>query len=263
MTPGIVSLRRAGPPLAFFGLVLLAWQAATWWWELPVFLLPSPLAIGIELATGLRGYVAASLLTAAAAGVGFLCSLGIGCLIAFVFSQSALIRRCCYPYAIFLQTVPIVAIAPLIIIWFGTGFRSVVLVAFIVSLFPIISNATTGLTTLDRDLQALFRLYRASRLALLLKLRLPAAVPYILAGARTASGLSVIGAIVGEFFAGYGAQAHGLGYLIIVNSAQLKTTQLFAAIFCSTVLGLIIFTSVNLAGGLVLGRWYKQQTHED
>lgn len=255
-------LRDLWPPLAFFALVLVIWHALTRLLDIPAFLLPSPLVVGKELFTRLPDYLSASLLTAAAAAVGFVSSLVVGCLVAFTFSQSALIRRCCYPYAIFLQTVPIVAVAPLIIIWFGTGFRSVVLVSFIVSLFPIISNATTGLTTLDRDLQDLFRIYRASRLALLFKLRLPAAVPYILAGARTASGLSVIGAIVGEFFAGYGATAHGLGYLIIVTSAQLKTGQLFAAIFCATVLGLLIFTSVNLTGAAILRRWYKQQTHE-
>lgn len=255
------ALSTALPPVLFFLAMAVLWHAATRLFAIPAFLLPSPLAILRAMLADAPDLARASALTAAAAASGFLCSLVFGCLVAFAFSQSALIRRCCYPYAIFLQTVPIVAVAPLIIIWFGTGFRSVVLVSFIVGLFPIISNATTGLTTIDRDLLDLFRLYRASRLQILTKLRLPAAVPYILAGARTASGLSVIGAIVGEFFAGYGARTHGLGYVIIVTSAQLKTADLFAAIACSTILGLLIFAAIGTAGAWILRRWYKQQLH--
>jgi NitT/TauT family transport system permease protein len=245
----------------FFVGVLLAWHLATLALRLPSFVLPGPMEVARAAAANADALASATALTAAAALAGFGLSLILGVLVAFVFSQSALIRRCCYPYAIFLQTVPIVAIAPLIIIWFGTGFQSVVLVAVIVGLFPIITNATTGLTTLDRDHVDLFRVYRASRLQVLLKLRLPAAVPYVLAGAKASSGLAVIGAIVGEFFAGYGARTHGLGYLIIVTTGQLKTAYLFAAIGCSTLLGLALFGAVSAAGQAILRRWYRQQAH--
>ncbi len=154
-------------------------------------------------------------MTAAAALLGLAASLVVGMLVAVAFSQSAIVRRSVYPYAIFLQTVPSVALAPLVIVWFGLGFRSVVIVAFIISLFPIITNATTGLLDLDHNLLELFTMASASRSQVLLKLRLPNSIPYLIAGAKISCGLSVIGApIVGEFMAGIGDGSFGLGYLI-------------------------------------------------
>jgi NitT/TauT family transport system permease protein len=257
----VLSSRVAGLllPLLLFLLLVLVWYAVTALWSIPAFILPSPAAVLEAVKTNLPRLAAASLLTAAAAATGFMLSFGVGCLIAFAFAQSPLVRRSCYPYAIFLQTVPIIAIAPLIILWFGTGFQSVVIVSFIISLFPIITNATAGLTSLDRDLVALFDTYNASRLDLLLKLRLPAAVPSLITGAKVSSGLSVIGAIVGEFFAGYGAEHYGLGYIIILTSGQLKTAYLFAAILASTLLGMLIFGLVGLVGDAILDRWYQDR----
>jgi NitT/TauT family transport system permease protein len=124
-----------------------------------------------------------------------------------------------------------------------------------VSLFPIITNGTEGLTALDRNAVELFEVNNASRLQKLLKLRLPNSVPYFITGAKTSSGLSVIGGIVGEFFAGYGTEKFGLGYLIFQTSGQLKTADLFAAIIASTLLGLAIFGLVGLVGNLLLSRW--------
>ncbi|NLH99573.1 MAG: ABC transporter permease [Chthonomonadales bacterium] len=254
-------VRSALPPLTLFLTVAALWHGATAILNIPAFVLPGPADVAREaFANGAR-LVSATGLTAVAALSGFCASLVIGCLIGFAFSQWPLVRSSCYPYAIFLQTVPIVAIAPLIIIWFGTGLQSVILVAFIVSLFPMITNATAGLTTLDRDLLALFRLYHASRWQTLTKLRLPAAVPFVIAGAKTSSGLSVIGAIVGEFFAGYGAERYGLGYLITLTSGQLKTAYLFSAVLCSTALGLVMFGAISAIGNAVLNRWFRHQTH--
>ncbi|MCE9615286.1 MAG: ABC transporter permease [Lentisphaerae bacterium] len=225
--------------------------------NVPPYVLPSPARILATVEEQAGPLVGASLWTAWAAFCGFSASLLIGTLIAFAFSQSDIIRRSMYPYAIFLQTVPIVAIAPLIIIWFGTGFPSIVFVSFIISLFPIITNATSGLTSVDSNLLDLFTLHHATRRQILLKLRLPNAVPHLVTGARISSGLSVIGAIVGEFFAGYGSAQHGLGYLIVLTSGQLKTAYLFACIGASTALGLIIFTSVGLVGDAILSRWQE------
>lgn len=151
---------------------------------------------------------------------------------------------------------PIVAIAPLIVVWFGYGFQSVALIAFIISLFPIITNATTGLTSIDRDLVDLFELHSANRWQVLFKLRLPSAVPYLVTGARVSSGMAVIGAIVGEFFAGYGGSQDGLGYVIMRATNLLKTDELFAAVIASTALGMAVFAVVNIAGATVLSRWY-------
>ena len=199
------------PPLALFALVAAIWQWFVVAYHVKPYLLPSPVAVGTALVRDAALLGSAVLYTGTAALLGFGASLLIGTVIAFAFSQSRILRSSGYPYFIFLQTVPIVAIAPLIVRWCGNGFHSVVLVAAILSLFPILSNATQGLLQIDPNLLDLFRLNNASRWQMLTKLRFPSAVPAICAGARTASGLAVVGAIVGEFFVGYGSKRFGLG----------------------------------------------------
>ena len=255
------SLRRAAvwiaPPLLLFVVLVLLWHTVTVAFRFPAYFVPGPgrvAAAGWEHARDLLNGMA---ITGGAAACGFLLSLALGFVVAFVFSQSRLVRRSCYPYAIFLQTVPIVAIAPLIINWFGTGFQSVVLVSCIISLFPIITNGTTGLTAVDHRLLELFELYNASRWQVLWKLRLPHSVPYLVTGAKTSSGLSIIGAIVGEFFAGYGTDRFGLGYIITQTAGQLKTDYLFAAVLACTLLGVTVFGSVALIGELILRSWHQ------
>lgn len=242
------------PPLLLMMLVLLAWHWAVVAWEVKPYLVPKPGRVLSEATENAAQLLTAVGLTAAAALSGFASSLLAGTIVACLFSQSGMIRRSCYPYAIFLQTVPIVAIAPLIVVWFGTGFQSVVLVSFIISLFPIITNETTGLISIDPDLLDLFRLYRATRWQLLWKLRLPHSVPFLVTGARTSSGLAVVGAIVGEFFAGNSIDRPGLGYLI-QQSVQFNTPKLFAAVIASTLLGIAIFGLTNFVGTTVLRRW--------
>ena len=249
----------AVPPAVLFVLVLFGWHLGTELSGVERYLLPPPSAVA-QAAWEDRGMlVNAIALTSASAVCGFLLSLTVGTCIAIVFSFSRLVRTSCYPYAIFMQTVPIVAIAPLIVVWFGYGFRSVVLVAFIISLFPIITNATTGLTSIDQDLLDLFRLHNASRSQLLFKLQLPLAVPYIVTGARISSGMAIVGSIVGEFFTGYGSANFGLGYLIMQSTNLLRTDELFAAVLASTGLGVIVFALVNLIGATILVRWYPEQ----
>ncbi|MFN3649499.1 MAG: ABC transporter permease [Armatimonadota bacterium] len=247
-------LGLALPPLALFVLLIGVWWLLTTQLRIPTYLVPSPNRVAEAAWANRSALVRATLLTGSAALAGFGCTLLLGFLTALAFSQSRLIRQSCYPYAIFLQTVPIVAIAPLIVTWFGTGFRSVVIVSTIIGLFPIITSGTTGLLAVDPKLLELFRLYRAGRWQVLWKLRLPHAVPYLVTGARTSSGLSVIGAIVGEFFVGFSG-AQGLGYLFLLTSGQLKTDYLFAAVMASTVLGLTVFGLVNAAAALILRRW--------
>ncbi len=247
---------RALPPIVLFLVVLGVWQATTYVWNIPRFVLPSPANVFAAARANSLKLATATGVTAAGAVSGFAASLVFGTLIAVFFSQSALIRRSFFPYAIFLQTVPIVAVAPLIILWMGFGFRSVVIVAFIVSLFPIVTNATAGLTAIDPDLVDLFKLHSATRWQTLIKLRLPSSVPSIVTGAKTSSGLAVIGTIVGEFFVGYNAsETIGLGYLIQQSTDQVKTDLLFCAVFSSTLLGLAVFLAISAAGTTVLRRW--------
>jgi len=246
---------RLLPPLVVFALVVVLWQLLCSAFALPVYLVPSPARVAAAAIANAGPLAAATALTAAAAVLGLLISLTLGTAIAVLFSQSRLLARSLYPYAIFLQTVPIVAVAPLIVIWFGTGLASVVLVAVMISLFPVITNGTAGLTRVDPNFLELFAMHDASRRQVLLKLRLPGAVPYIVTGARISSGLAVIGAIVGEFFAGYGSAGYGLGYLILQTSGQLRTADLFAAILACTLLGLLLFSAVSLIGDRVIRRW--------
>jgi NitT/TauT family transport system permease protein len=245
------------PPLAAFLIVVAIWQLAVSAFQIERYLLPGPLPVLESAQKNFVDLFSGFLITGGEAVAGFFSSLIIGILIACLFSQSRLIRTSLFPYAVFLQTVPIVAIAPLIVIWFGSGFFSVVLVSFIISLFPVITNATAGLLQVDPDLLDLFRLNNATRWQTLSKLRLPSAVPSIITGARIASGAAVIGAIVGEFFAGYAARHKGLGVMIQQIKDNLDTSKMFALVIASTFLGLLIFSAVSWIGQAILNRWYE------
>jgi len=250
-------VRRAAailPPLGTLAVFLAAWQAAIAVFRLPPFLVPSPWAVAHQAWASRQDLFMAGVTTLAGALCGFFAALAGGTLGALLFSQARWIRSSLFPYAIFLQTVPIVAVAPLIVIWFGAGFSSIVLVAFVLSVFPILSNGVEGMTRVDPQLLELFSLHNASPFQILFKLRLPHSVPYLVAGAKVASGLAVIGAIVGEFSAGYGAARPGLGYLILQSSGQLRTDLLFACVASSTLLGLSVFVATGLAARAILER---------
>jgi NitT/TauT family transport system permease protein len=244
-------------PLAVFLLFLCIWQVVVTVWSLPKAVLPSPVQVaaagwdnGSLIAKGLFA-------TGKAAVFGLAGSIGLGTLLAIVFSQSRWLRVSLYPYIIFLQTVPIVAIAPLLIIWSGNNLRTIVLVAVIISVFPIVANVTSGLLSLDRNWLDLFQLNGASRWQTLWKLQLPAAVRFLVIGTRIASGLAVIGAIVGEFFVGNGTSYDGLGTLMTQWQTRQKTDALIAAVGASTLLGVSFFLAVNLVSGTLLRRWTR------
>jgi NitT/TauT family transport system permease protein len=163
-----------------------------------------------------------------------------------------------YPYTLLLQTVPIVAIAPLILIWVGPGTATVALISFIFSLAPIIANTTQGLVSVDENLVHLFLMHNASSMQLLFKLRLPHAVPALFVGIRIASGISVIGAIMGELYAGSSSVGEGgLGYCIQYASSQLQTDYLFALVLTATVLGFGIFFAVSFLEWYFLHHWHE------
>jgi NitT/TauT family transport system permease protein len=245
------------PPALLLLASVMAWQVTVVVFHMPQYLLPGPVDVWQAACRRASELTIATGITGAGALCGYLASLVLGTGIALLFSQSAIIRRSCYPFAIFLQTVPIVAIAPLIVIWFGSGFHSVVMIASIISLFPVITNVTAGLVTVDRGLEDLFRLHRATWWQTLRKLQIPNAVPYFLTAAKTSSGLAVVGAIVGEFFVGYGTSHSGLGFIILNAGPQLKTDQLFAATIASALLGVAMFATVSLIGQKILERWYE------
>ncbi|HEY3668416.1 MAG TPA: ABC transporter permease [Polyangiaceae bacterium] len=247
-------LSSAGPPLLTFALVTAVWEGAVRALQVPAFLVPPPSAV---LAAGWQehGALAGALLTTAeGAGFGFLLSVCLGTLAGLLFSLSRWLERGLYPYALFLQTVPIVAIAPLLVLWFGPGLRAVSVSAFIVSVFPIIANTLAGLRSVEPRSTDLFRLYGASLTDTVLKLRLPTAIPSMMTGYKVASGLSVIGAIVGEFVAGFSEGNAGLGITVLAAYRQLRTDLLFAAVLLASLLGLSLFALVSWLTSLLLRR---------
>lgn len=251
--------REAAPPLIALLVLLALWEGLTRVLGVPTYLVPPPSAIaqaGIQNAESLG---LSALTTAKAALAGFALSALIGVFAAVVLSSSRTLERALYPYTVFLQTVPIVAIAPLLVLWFGPGLRAVSVSAFIVSVFPVIANTLAGLRSVDPALRDLFRLYGARRLATLIKLEIPHALPSIVTGLRIASGLAVIGAIVGEFVAGFVEDAAGLGIRVLEANRQFRTDLLFAAVLLATALGLMLFGAVNLAGYLLLRRWHPSE----
>jgi NitT/TauT family transport system permease protein len=244
----------AVPPLITFVCVIALWEGAVRALHVPAFLVPPPSAV-LSVAWNERAALAASLLTTAeGAALGFLLSASLGTLLGLLFSLSRWLERGLYPYALFLQTVPIVAVAPLLVLWFGPGLRAVAVSAFIVSVFPIIANTLAGLRSVDPRLADLFRLYGAKLPDTVLKLRLPSAVPSMATGFKVASGLSVIGAIVGEFVAGFSEGNAGLGITVLSAYRQLRTDLLFAAVILASLLGLSLFALVSGLSRLLLQR---------
>lgn len=248
----------ASSALAIFAALLLFWIALIHIFHIPPFLLPTPVQV-LNAAIARFPFLMTSLgLTAVAAAGGLLASIVVGLLIALIFAQSRWIRSMFYPYTILLQTVPIVAIAPLILMWIGSGIFSVAVVAFIICLAPIIANATQGLISVDRNLVDLFLMNNASRVQILLKLRLPHAMPALFTGIRIASGIAVIGAITGELFAGSArVGVGGIGYAIQYAVAQLETDYLFALVAAATLLGFVFFFAIMFVEWYFLHNWHE------
>lgn len=248
------------PALVAFMIFLLIWQAIVRVFEIKSYFLPSPIEVasaGWRIRNELAGAV---WLTSRAAIGGFTLSVIFGCLVSLLFAQFRVVRLGCFPYAVLLQTVPIVAIAPLVINWNGAGLGSVIVISFVVSVFPIIANVTAGLTSVDPRLVELFRMCGASRWQEAFKLRVPHAVADLVTGARTSAGLAVIGAIVGEFFAGNATDQHGLGFLVPQRIHWLKTDEAFAAVAAATALGVAMFSAVGWLKATVLERWCDAQS---
>ena len=248
-------MRNVLPPIVPMAIVTLAAELAVREAWVPSFLVPAPSSVFTSMFRDWPELWRATFDTAIAALAGFGMSAIIGCLIAIALSSAAWVQRAFYPYAVFFQTVPIIAIAPLLVIWFGWD-RTVVASAFIVSIFPVIANTLTGLLSTDLALRDLFRLYNANRVATLFKLRLPFALPHILTGLRIAAGLAVIGAIVGEFITG-----SGIGGSIMVSRQQNRVDKVFAGLLLASFLGILLFILINLISRLALRRWHASETN--
>ncbi|MBV9582056.1 MAG: ABC transporter permease subunit [Chloroflexi bacterium] len=249
-------------PIVVFLLVLLVWLFISYVLLEPRrrFLMPPPqdvVLVGLLNPANSGEILAALWSTTQVAIVGLLVAIVIGTIIPILMIQAQWIEWSIYPWAVVLQTIPILAIVPLIGFWFQFGFSSRVLVCVLISLFPIITNTLFGLKSSDQSHHDLFTLQHATRLQRLLKLQLPGALPAILSGWRIAAGLSVVAAFVGEFFFRQGDP--GIGRLIDDYRARLQSEQLFAAVALSSILGLLVFWGFGFLGHLLVGSWHESQ----
>jgi NitT/TauT family transport system permease protein len=187
----------------------------------------------------------------------------VGVALAILFTQSKWLEKSLFPYAVILQVTPVVAIAPLIIIWVNDVTLSLLVCAWIVAFFPVLSNTILGLNSADHNLVTLFQLYRAGRWQTLRHLRLPAALPYFLGGLKISGGLALIGAVVAEFVAGTGGSASGLAYRILESGYQLRIPRMFAALFLISASGIAIFVLTSWIAHLLLRRWHESAVRRE
>lgn len=249
--------QRILAPLAIGVLALALWEFAVRWNEVPHYVLPGPLLVGETLVAD-WGTLSGSLwITLKITFMALAAAVVVGVTLAVLFTQSKWLEMSLLPYAVILQVTPIVAIAPLIIIWAGDIDLSLLICAWIVAFFPILSNTILGLNSADHNLVNLFQLYGATRWQTMRYLKLPAALPYFLAGLKVSGGLALIGAVVAEFVAGTGGSASGLAYRILESGYQLKIPRVFAALLMISLSGVAIFLVTSWISHLLLRRWHE------
>jgi NitT/TauT family transport system permease protein len=249
---------------ALVALVLLAaWQGLVIGMDLPPYLVPSPVLMMKTLLADWATLGSALVTTVKITLLAFMVAAVAGVLISFLFVQNKLIETALFPYAVLLQVTPIVAVAPLIIIWVKNPTASLVVCASLVALFPIIANTTLGLRSVDPDLQSYFKLNRATRWQTLTRLRIPSALPYFFGGLRISSGLALIGAVVAEFVAGTGGTGAGLAYQILQAGFQLNIPRMFAALLLISLTGVALFAAMAWLTTRALGSWHASERSHD
>lgn len=250
-------------PFVVFLAALAGWEALVRINEIPPYILPGPLLVIETLITD-WGVLSAALLTTLKITFGALAIAvagGVG--LAVLFTQSKWIEASLFPFAVVLQVTPIIAIAPLIFIYVDSTTAGLLICAWIVAFFPILSNTTLGLNSADHNLRDLFKLYGASRWQVLRHLRLPSAMPYFLGGLKIAGGLSLIGAIVAEFTAGTGGTGSGLAFRILEAGYRLNVPRMFAALILISFTGILIFAFFSLLSHLLLRKWHESALSRD
>src|SRR5882757_862718 len=246
------------------GIVLVGvWETACRVFEVPKYLFPAPSAIAASFVENWPYLLKSLEVTVRVTLQAFAFAVVIGTLVAFLFVQSRFAQVALFPYVVLLQVTPIVAIAPLIIILVKSTSLSLVICATIIALFPVISNTITGLRSVDPGLLSYFRMKKAGRLRTLMRLRIPSALPFFLAGLRISSGLALIGAVVAEFVAGTGGRNSGLAYLILNAGFQLDIPLMFAALALIAVLGIAMFMAMTALTQLALGHWHESALKEN
>lgn len=244
-------------PLLVGVLVLLMWQLTVVAFDVPKYIVPSPVDIGQSLVSDFSSLFNALLMTLKVTFLAFVIAVVMGVAASLLFVQSKWIEISLFPYAVLMQVTPIVAIAPLIIIWVNDTTWALTICAVIVAIFPIISNTTLGLRSVDPNLLSMFRMYRTSRWQELVRLRIPSALPYFFGGLRISSGLALIGAVVAEFVAGTGGAKAGLAYMILQSGYNLQIPKMFAALILITVTGILLFALMVWMSDRALRNWHE------
>jgi len=259
----IPTWQRILAPLVIGLVVLGLWEFVVWRAGVPYYILPGPWQIFRTLITDWGTLSGSLLITLQITGLALLAAVVLGIALSVLFTQSKWLEMSLFPYAVILQVTPIVAIAPLIIIWVNDTLVSLLICAWIVAFFPILSNTILGLNSADHNLINLFQLYGANRWQTLRYLRLPAALPYFLGGLRISGGLALIGAVVAEFVAGSGGTASGLAFRILEAGYQLKIPRMFAALVMVSGAGIVIFLVLSLISHLLLRRWHESAVRRE
>ena len=255
-------LARIFLPVAVLGLGILAWDLVVRVRDIPPYVLPAPGLVFATLWSDRALLLDSLVVTLTTTLEGFALALSGGVGLAILFNQSRLIEYALYPYAVILQVTPIVAIAPLLLIYLPQPV-AVLACAWIVAFFPVLANTTLGLSSVDRNLADLFRLYGASRWQVLRRLKLPAAMPFILGGMKIAGGLSLIGAVVAEIAAGSAGAGSGLAYRIAESGYRLNIPRMFAALLLLSLAGIVIYGLLALISHLALRRWHESALGKD
>ena len=257
--PGAVALPlRIAVPIALGVAFIVAWELLVRCLAIPKFVLPAPSLIATALIDDFSPLVGSLWVTLKVTLAAFAVALVLGIVFAILFAQSRLFEVSLFPYAVMLQVTPIVSIAPLVLIWVGLDHleRALLILATIVAFFPILSNATLGLKSVDHNLQNLFDLYGATRWQRLKELQFPSALPYLLGGMRISGGLALIGAVVAEFVAGSGTGT-GLAWRIVEAGNRLNIPRMFAALLVLSLLGIFIFFNLSALEYLLLRKWHE------
>jgi NitT/TauT family transport system permease protein len=255
-------LLRLVLPFLVLALVIAAWHAVVAYWQLPPFKLPGPGLVFTTLISDWPVLYRSLAITLITTLEGFALAAVGGVALAILFNQSRLMEYSFYPYAVILQVTPVVAIAPLLLIYLPQQ-AAVLSCAWIVAFFPVLANTTLGLNSVDRNLADLFRLCGATRWQMLRELKLPSALPHMLTGLRIAGGLSLIGAVVAEIAAGASGAESGLAYRIVESGYRLNIPRMFAALVLLSISGVVIFFALSIASHLLLRRWHESALIEE
>jgi len=253
---GGLRLVRILLPIVVLAAGVAAWELVVRLNHIPPYLLPGPIAVVKTLIIDWPALAESLLTTLQTTVEGFIAAAIGGIVLALLFNQSKWLEYSLFPYAVILQVTPVIAIAPLLLIYLPQQ-TAVIVCAWIVAFFPVLSNTTLGLNSVDRNLTGLFQLYGASRLQTLLHLKLPSALPFILGGLRIAGGLSLIGAVVAEIAAGSAGAGSGLAYRIAESGYRLDIPRMFAALLLLSAAGIVIYGLLALVSHLVLRRWHE------